>query len=239
MSSVDVIVLTITQALSLEQQLISILNRGYNKPRYKYGLILSPRMKHSLLQDLIITDPDNSYITLCLAPKTDDNSPLISSNIDASTLTSKLIEQYPIGTLSFENINLINGLQVHDKLEELKSDNNLEFRVLGTIGLKKYNNKLDEFEVTAFTSFYPKVAKLLMSVTDSFAKNNLKANYLWVDVIVQHDLVEYYQQYGYVFIKEIECKIDKNTNHVIGSNELETGVMATNDFKLALLNKRL
>ncbi|KAG7817361.1 hypothetical protein KL928_004096 [Ogataea angusta] len=203
---------------SLESALIDVINRGYDKPRYRYGVIDTPRIKHSLLRDLNIKDPEQSYLALFLAPKSDLS---IEKDDSAAEATSKFISKFP--EVSFS----AHVSQLDDYLD-------IESRILGTVGVKKIDRG---HELTAFTSFYPQLSGKMMDFIHEVGRK-IGSKTIVADVIAEHNLVEFYEKHQYREIRRIPCKIDKHTNLVIGS-VMEDGVRAKRDFTMVEMERVL
>ncbi|KAG7857726.1 hypothetical protein KL939_002982 [Ogataea angusta] len=203
---------------SLESALIDVINRGYDKPRYRYGVIDTPRIKHSLLRDLNIKDPEQSYLALFLAPKSDLS---IEKDDSAAEATSKFISKFPEVFFS------AHVSQLDDYLD-------IESRILGTVGVKKIDRG---HELTAFTSFYPQLSGKMMDFIHEVGRK-IGSKTIVADVIAEHNLVEFYEKHQYREIRRIPCKIDKQTNLVIGS-VMEDGVRAKRDFTMVEMERVL
>ncbi|KAG7691908.1 hypothetical protein KL933_002293 [Ogataea haglerorum] len=202
----------------LESALIDVINRGYNKPRYRYGVIDTPRIKHSLLRDLNIKDPEQSYLALFLAPKSDT---LIERDDTAAEATNKFISKFP--EMSFPT-----------RVSQLDDYSDVESRILGTVGIRKIDRG---HELTAFTSFYPQLSGKMMDFIHGVGKN-VGSKTIVADVIAEHNLVEFYEKHQYREVRRIPCKIDKQTNLVIGS-VMEDGVKAKKDFTMVEMERVL
>ncbi|GME74452.1 unnamed protein product [Ambrosiozyma monospora] len=230
--------------LDLEPELISIINRGYNKPRFKYGIIDTPRVKSSLLKDFVIDENMMDDVWLCLAlslePTTNvtgmgnvfDGSKtevMFDTNDSGSELTKKLIQKYPIGTLNFDTKPtstsnstettksiITKSAQLLHKILLLTTPSQLEFQVLGTIVLRPYSSIPRNYSLTAYTSFYPGVSTKLFTYITHFAKQQLGAKKLWIDVIEEHDLVGFYEKLGFVLVERTLCKVDPVSKILLG-----------------------
>ncbi|GME84801.1 unnamed protein product [Ambrosiozyma monospora] len=256
--NVEFITLPISHFLkfNLEPQLISIINRGYNKPRFKYGVIDTARVKEdggSLLKDFQIDEEiiDDTWFCLALATGTENGNGdeiKFDSSDSGSQLTKKLIQKYPIGSLNFQNLTNTTSTSIIAKSTQLlqqilssTTPQELEFQILGTIAIKPHSPTTSQtYAITAFTSFYPSVSSLLFTHITQFAKQQLHVEKFWIDVIEEHDLVGFYEKLGFVFIERVTCKVDPVTKALVGEDGgLEGGIRANCDFHLVLMYKDL
>ncbi|GMG18943.1 unnamed protein product [Ambrosiozyma monospora] len=257
---VEIITLPISHFLKfdLEPQLISIINRGYNKPRFKYGVIDTPRVKKSLMDDFQIDLEmmDDVWVSLVFVlgkPGKETGTGKVEVKFDSkdsgSELTRKLIQKYPIGSLNFDNSSFsrettetIDSIitKSTQKLHQILSSTTttqIEFQILGTIAIKPYSTTIPQnYTITAYTSFYPRISILLFNHITKFAKHQLGAKKIWIDVIEEHDLVEFYDKLGFVFVERVTCKVDPVSKALVGEDGgLEGGIRANSDFHLVLM----
>ncbi|KAH3663853.1 hypothetical protein OGAPHI_005256 [Ogataea philodendri] len=215
----EIVVISLDQLTStVEDVLIRVINRGYNKPRFRYGVIDTPRIKNSVLRDLSILEVENSYLALFLAPKTELT---VVEDQDAQSLTRMFVNEWD--SLEFDGT----------YSDQLDSDG-LEARIVGTVGVKKTGS---EYELTALTSFYPKLSTTLLDFMHGFCKR-LGAPKTVVDVIYEHELVDFYEKHGYCTTKRTRCEIDPQTGYVKGTR-LEDGIRATRNFVLVEMERQL
>jgi len=226
-----IFVAPISKWMGIEKLLTRVINRGYDKPRYKYNIILTPRIQDGLIQDFVIDDNDNAIFALCVIPASSRNIQ-VEEKDDKNAVTKKLIRNYPIGNLNLE------GLQVETNVTQLLTDSSLktlEGRILGTVCLKNYSSDKHGLEITGFTSFYPKLSPQLLKFVKIYSYEQLKAQKLWVEVIQEHDLVPYYEKQGFTLLDTILCVVDTKTQQS-SDQPLEDGIKASRDFHVALMS---
>lgn len=227
MSQPTLYVVTFEQAQPIEKQLIEIINRGYDKPRFKYNVIKTPRVKYSLIDDFGVKDPTDIYLMICVAPTT-GRLVKVDPEDNAKMVTEKLQRSYP-------TVDLTNMTQSTDLSQIL--DPELSSRVLGTIACRIYDEKHGkDREITAFTSFYRGVGSQLMSHMVEFCKEKLDCDRLWIDVISEHELREYYERQGFVLQSVEYCPIDPETGLMAGMT-LEDGLRAAQDFHVDVMSR--
>ncbi|ODV97753.1 hypothetical protein PACTADRAFT_185977 [Pachysolen tannophilus NRRL Y-2460] len=205
----------------IQKLLVDIINKGYDKPRYKYNVIKSSRIKHSLEQDLGIENQAEFMICLCV--HTDKQW----MNYKNSKTGYKLIKPEDI---EVEHIDILDYFEV----EELKD------RVIGSIALKPYKDDNDMslcMEITALTSFYPKMGKCLIEKIESYYVPLGKINKLYAHVIVNHDLVQFYEKLGFIVIGTSNIEVDPVTGLLVNGDKLEDDILASQDFQLAKMYK--
>ncbi|VEU22506.1 DEKNAAC103713 [Brettanomyces naardenensis] len=232
MTSPTIFIAPLSQWLTLEETLTTVLNRGYNKPRVKYGVLLTPRIKYGIVKDFDLKAVDDAQFAICLAPQSSDIVKVDSAD-DSTATTSKIIRSFPLGSLDLSNIDTSESLETVFKAFE---DGTLQSRILGTICVKKFRDLESELEITGLTSFYPGLSPKLMDFMEVYSKNKLKTKTLWVDAIEEHDLLPYYEKLGFLFVSRVTCKIDPETRLVKGST-LEDGILAAKDFHVILMKK--
>ncbi|QPG73638.1 hypothetical protein FOA43_000950 [Brettanomyces nanus] len=225
---------TATESSSNGAADVTVINRGYDKPRFKYGVILTPRVKHDLSKDFLIEAAEEAFLAICLSPQTDHLNPIRNTD-DGSTATKKLLESYSLGSLDFTEMEYSDDL---DLVFEAYRKNELQSRILGTICVKNYQGLKDEKEVTGFTSFYPGLSAKLMEFMACYCKDQLRVAKLWVDIIEEHNLKEYYEKLGFFFISRETCHVDPITHNMLGKS-LEDGIKASRDFHVALMERDL
>ncbi|CDK24435.1 unnamed protein product [Kuraishia capsulata CBS 1993] len=213
----------------LEEGLIRVINRGYDKPRFKYNLIKTPRIKVGLVRDLKLTDTRESYLGVVYV-KTHEG---VENGHDASSLTSQFMA---LGQFDLAHIKPTGTFfELSETL--LKEYETGKTCILGTIGIKPYKSVASSYELTAFTSFYPRLGEVLINQIESLAKK-LGAKNIFASVITDHFLVDYYAKHDYIVETRVLCKVDPQTGFVI-SDDLEDSIEASKDFELALLRKTL
>lgn len=196
--------------------LTQVLNTGYDFNKYKYGIIQSTRVKNEsvFLNDLGIHVP-GSFLLVLIRDK------------------------------DYLKDNLTYDLK-HKNYTTTEADDRLSFeqkdysQVLGTIGIKPA--KLDGsdgkgWEVTGFTSFQKGVGQFLMQKIEEIARSQ-DLDYLFASCICEHNLVAYYEKFGYTEIGE-RILIEIDEDGLVKGKVLEEHIYATQNFTLANLKKDL
>lgn len=144
------------------------------------------------------------------------------------------------GPLSDEE--LARGLKGDVPIEEVALDYdptgiNTEY-VYGTIGAKEHFDAEGKgWELTGVVSFKKGVGSFLIRVITAIAKAEGK-DHLFGSVIVEHNLIKYYERFGFVQVGEQVPQKIADTGEVIGSS-LEDGIFALRDFTIAFLKRML
>ncbi|CCD24390.1 Rmd6p NDAI_0D00760 [Naumovozyma dairenensis CBS 421] len=160
-----------TCPVSTIQQLVDIINKGYEKPMIKYNLVQTQRIR----------GPAVFFQELALA---DDRSLLYLTVKDTEEVSGALQEDTTIGDYEFFTI---------------KSNESYNFtpdNVQATIAYRPnpQDDAPNTFEVTAFTSFIRNGGLDIFNATlPHFKKIDQKCDRLLVKVIADHELVPYYE----------------------------------------------
>lgn len=190
------------------------LNTGYDRMKFKYGVIKSARIKNetAFLNDLGIY-ATGSFMWILIVDK-DNYTTAVSDALKDGKLDSKEART----DLSLKHIS--------------------QEQILGTIGVKpKIEGDVQGWEITGFTSFQKGVGKFLMRTIEKIAVDE-KVKFLFASVICEHELVPYYAQYGFKETgKRHILEIDE-TGKVKG-DALEDGIHASQTFHVAELKKEL
>lgn len=215
-----------------EELLTRVINRGYNVPRFKYNIILSPRIKNSIREDLMIKYPNKSYLILAFSDK-DAN---IDETDNASIAREKFIHtNNGLGLLN----DLSSSIVLIDKSaggeNELHFPINAESKILGMCGLKPHD---PGYEITSFVSFYPRIGSNIIDKLEKFAKTSIGNEEIWVLAISEHELRELYEKFGYVYKKKVLISVTANSGSCL-DEKLENDIEASQDFHLDVLVKQL
>lgn len=220
-SKLSVLVLRANQLQSspdkVLQSLADIINAGYDKPRFKYNIVLTPRITsaESFLQSLgMDSDPSNSLLFLAV------NSSGISG-ID-TTVDHK------------------DHIQWHTLLSETLVQEIPSSCVIGTIGYHPYSTTSlgNQYEVTAFTSFAQGIGKTLLQATIRYCKILPQMNPIdafIAKVFVEHELVPYYQKLGFQEIDRILVTKASLIYPEHSKASLEDSIQVSRDFNIAIL----
>lgn len=234
-----------------EEDLIHVLNKGYNVPRYEYNIITTPRIKHSLVEDLCAFREDQCYAVVCFANE-DDNMPDLTEvicgeeEIDNAHITrSKLQRLYPELQLSAAtteyDVSLLPQLEAAnrdtDSCRDLVFPDHFHNRFLG-MGCLKPHGGPGGYELTGFVSFYPGVGSRVIAECESFAEDVLNAREIWITAIHEHQLQSMYEKWGYVFQQRLLVPVSADGDVKNIENGLENDVGASQDFHLDVLVKK-
>ncbi|GMF64234.1 unnamed protein product [[Candida] boidinii] len=249
---------TIVNNKNFHNRFVKLLNIGYNKPRFRYGVIETPRIKKGIINDLQIDSKnlDKNYAFITYLPyKLNDTTETIieteeelndfcSESKDCKKYTERLIDNQPVGSLDYSDFetDYIIGNEAIIELENLiiKDLKKFEENFLGTVSIKNINTENEplKYEVTAFVSFYPKLGGKLMSLMEIFTSNVLNIKKMHLDVILEHDLQDYYESLGYKLVDTIILKVDPVSHKLIADDApLEGGIMASQDFSIGIMIK--
>ncbi|CCH41289.1 Sporulation protein [Wickerhamomyces ciferrii] len=197
--------------------LTKVLNTGYDVVKHKFNVITSTRIKNEniFIEDLGI-QAKGSFILL-LIRESDEDSTKILKDLSNGDINHVIADN----TLSFNNIE--------------------ESQILGTIAAKaKHLDTSFGWEITGFTSFVKGVGKFLINQLEIKARQTTepKVDSLFASVIVEHQLIPYYTQFGFIEIGEkVLLRIDENGK--VKGEALEDGIYATRDFHVGLLKKTI
>lgn len=231
------------------------INRGYNVPRFQYNVITTPRIKHSVVEDLCVIPEASSYAVLCFAdPRagpvttTPDISIAVDEKVDdAATAKAKLLQLYPKRTIDTtasrllydDSISLRKGTT--QKLSLPMPETTFTSTFLGMACLKPYGDTGTSYELTGFVSFYPGIGTQLIRTVEQFAHEQLGATDIWITAIEEHCLGEMYGRFGYTFVDRIHVPIAAEDGGKVpdGQHHLENDIAANQDFHLEVMCKKL
>lgn len=197
--------------------LFTVVNKGYDKPRFKYNVILSPRIKNA---DVFFTDLGfEENLQECV---------LFLAVLDCEKLMPGFHDIFAKLKIDYDDNNwFVPKVRKIDQTFNTAS-------ILGTIAFKPYPSTLKSFEITGFTSFERGVGKVLLSASTNYYQKELLAEQIVAKVIVEHELIEYYTSiHGFI---EVERTLIKKGEQKSG---LEDGIITSGDFHLATLVKNL
>lgn len=220
----SVIILPVTvlaqSSNATKSSILEVINRGYDKPRFKYQIILNPRIKSIdvFFSDLGF-DKDQEECSLYLLVKDKDE---LIPNFDDLFETLNVKEANYIGTTSYYYPKV-------DKLVEPFSTSNL----LATIGYKPTDKGI--FEITGFTSFAKGCGVNLFNYSVAHIQREFYVRKLLANVVLEHDLVEYYERK--LGFKETDRVLFKKGDK--SSAGFENNIEVSKDFHIARLEKLL
>lgn len=231
-----------------------LINKSYDKPRYKYDIIKSSRIKTptSLLSDLCVTNDDEISIFMLLGPedKFEKSSSSFVRDFAASlNLQDSFNCDIPQHLLDDFDFDESSELTVSIAEPDFQLDNKVLARILGTIGIRSYHSKekseptIKELELTAFTSFMrnlgPKLLDLVVNkyLLDSYSQYDKIL--LHADVIREHNLVEYYSQKCGFKQEDRDDVLIETQDNFAGNGFLEKGVVSSQDFHIAFICKEI
>ncbi|ODQ79278.1 hypothetical protein BABINDRAFT_167798 [Babjeviella inositovora NRRL Y-12698] len=210
-------------------QLLQIINKGYDKPRYNYGIILTARVKNGLVPDLQLKP--GSFLSLLVSPDVGARAALQQSTGKADVGSWDVPGKFTCSDIQTRVVQADDWPKLALALPN----------VVGTIGLKPYSDHA--MEITALTAFQGAVGKMLLLHAETIVKDKELVEQLAVQtgvsqfvttVIADHDLVAYYAKFGYMVDRQaVISQSDVETN----STSLEDGVCATADFTLVYMHK--
>ncbi|ODV60489.1 Rmd6p ASCRUDRAFT_70991 [Ascoidea rubescens DSM 1968] len=226
-------------SVNFRENLTALINRAYNKPRLRYNIILTERIKHhdDILLDLgLDKSSSNCYIYCLLVPR------------DWLGFTSdELIERFQKSTTTNSTQTV---LIEHES--EFRFNKEINDRVVGIIGIKPFQD-LDQtslsnvygesysnmLELTSFCSFKSKTGPLLFNLMKNDIHLSFPQNFkkIVAIVIVEHNLVFYYEKIlNFIKIDNSIVKIKLKSGQSTEKNVLlEGGIKATRDFHLQSL----
>ncbi|ODQ46720.1 hypothetical protein PICMEDRAFT_11696 [Pichia membranifaciens NRRL Y-2026] len=240
-----------------EDLLVHTINRGYNAPRFQFNVITSPRIKHSVVEDLCVVPEESSYALFCFAdPRAGASSTDRTSTVkidvdelvdDAAAAREKLLQLYPKGTIDTQNPRILYDDSVSPKkgtTEKLclpAPDNQFTSRFLGMACLKPRGGSGTSYELTGFISFYPGVGTHLIRTVEQFARSQLAATDIWIAAIEEHLLGQMYSKFGYEFVERVLIPVSADSGGKVADTQdhLENDIMASRDFHLEVLCKKL
>ncbi|KAK6463252.1 hypothetical protein DFJ63DRAFT_111424 [Scheffersomyces coipomensis] len=201
--------------------LMKIINKAYDKARFKYGIIETTRIKYpnAIPADLQLSTVDGFALFILLGPEKAFQELKEKHNYtrDFSTVSSNLEQSFncdiPEQYLSSFDLNNLNDVKITIVDNDFELDDKTTNRVLGSAGFRIYahGNKDDsilDLELTAFTSYMRKLGpKILNLIIDKCLLNEKLLSKLYptlgpleqynkiiihADVIKEHGLVQYY-----------------------------------------------
>lgn len=234
-----------------EDLIIHTLNKGYNIPRFKFNIITTPRIKHSLSEDLCIEPADQSFAIFCFVDGITKNTDIvIDANElidDGETTKKKLLNLYPIGSIDSDSFKIKYDVTVPNlkNIQECKIPENQDGvftnGFLGMACLKPYHHGTESdasYELTGFISFYPGIGSKLIKQVEDFARNVLHAKSIWVTAIEEHLLRSMYDKFGYNFVERVHVPLCGEEG-AVEDKHLENDIGASQDFHLEVMCKSL
>lgn len=200
--------------------ILEVINRAYDKPRLKYQIILSPRIKSIdvFFNDLGF-DKDQDKCSLYL---------LFKDKNESIPHFDDLFE-----TLNVRQANYIDNTSYYypkvDRLFEPFNGNSL----LATIGYKPIDKGI--FEITGFTSFAKGCGVNLFNFSVAHIQDQFYVHKLLANVVLEHDLVDYYERK--LGFEERDRVLFKKTDK--SSAGFENNIEVSRDFHIAKLEKLL
>lgn len=234
---------------------VSIINKAYAKPKIKYGIIKTDRIKAdmSILDNFRINNDDDFCVLLLLGPQSvfedisSEDGYLRSFESDNTTLEEAnncnipdaYAERIGLTTLSNVSFTFYN----YDEELTAKQMN----RIIGSIGFKSYHGNfkndpfIQEYEITCFTSFmkWAGPTMLELAITQYLKKQKDVADktskiILHADCIREHNLVHYYvSQCKFVSADKPDTYVDVHS--ASASGVFEDNLEANRDFHISYL----
>ncbi|RLV94343.1 hypothetical protein JA1_001857 [Spathaspora sp. JA1] len=242
----------------------SLINRSYDKPRYKYGIITCPRIRRvdSFLDDLAIDAKDEICLYLLLGSKrTFDELKKEDGYIrDFSHEASKyedcfhcdIPEQY-LSLFDLEKLDSkVNVSVVNDDFE---LDNDIISRVIASAGVKSFHGKskrnVKEFDLTCFTSYMRKAGQVFLEfviqhclldksrfelLSRKGKLSDFSSIVLHGEVIKEHDLIRYYvNNCSFTESDKQPVLVEIGPDMKAQQDILEKDIMATRSFHIAFV----
>lgn len=197
--------------------LYEVINRGYDKARYKYQIILTPRISslEMFFSDLgFQVDSDRCFLYL------------LSRKEELPYLVADFYD-------TFEKICLpaVDGITFYQPCVEHLSSAFDASRILAIIGYKPASETT--FEITGFTSLAKNCGALLANNSLLHLKEHFSPEKLVAHVVVDHELVGYYENVlGFREIGRFLFDVD-------GRRSFEQGIKVSRNFHIAKLEKVL
>ncbi|CAH2350241.1 hypothetical protein CLIB1423_01S05666 [[Candida] railenensis] len=240
--------------------LTRIINKSYDKPRFKFGVIGSSRVKspQTFPSDFEISHKKPFVLYLLLGPADRVKSTLSGVPRDFSVISQNITEAYDsdiparfVDDLSFDKHSDFSISIVGD---DYRITNDILERVIGTVGFKEYvstgSEHVKELELTSFTSFLKNsgphllevvIEKVLLRRTEfdklfGIDRNKLKSFKINGVVIKEHGLVKYYtSKCGFIEAAKEDTLIEVDKDGNLVGNELEDGIIAFKSFHLSYI----
>lgn len=243
-----------------------LINRSYDKPRYKFGIITTSRVKapQTFLEDFGLLGSKYGFcLFVLLGPK--DTFDKLNQQYGyfrnfGEAATPQTIFDNDIKS-EYEDLFNFDALELKPKVILADSSTSVDdlflSRVLGCVGFKTSQQETKDsiqLDLTAFTSFLrgsgPKLIDLvLLNVLEdpknfSFLKDqgmideDIKKYNILADCITEHNLVDFYvKRCGFSLTGEEDLLIEVGTDGRLKNNPYEDGIMATKDFHISFLQK--
>lgn len=249
------------------ENLLNLINASYNKPRYKFGIIKTPRIKNnqSILLDLAIGVDDEICIYLLLGKDEifedlfDKDGYKRDLTKESINVTQAFSNDIPERYYSVFDLGQLSNAGIVFADEEFELTNDVLNRCIASVGLRSFHDKLKsgikEFELTAFTSFMRNTAPAFLNFVinncllneDRFAKlsqagllNDYNKIVIHADVIKEHGLVEYYTK-KCSFVQSLRPDVHVTVAEDMKAAEgiFEKGVLAARDFHISFLEREI
>ncbi|EGW35037.1 uncharacterized protein SPAPADRAFT_132518 [Spathaspora passalidarum NRRL Y-27907] len=198
----------------------NLINRSYDKPRFKYGIIKSSRIKKvdSILSDLSIDLKDEICLYILLGSKQtfdqlkQDDGYIRDFSHEATTFEDCFHCDIPERYYPLFNLDKLNSeVKVSVVSDDFELDNNVLSRVIASVGVRSFHGNsrpnAKEFELTCFTSYMRKAGQLFLEFVINhcllnesrfqlLSRKGILSDFSCIvlhgEVIQEHDLVRYY-----------------------------------------------
>lgn len=233
------------------QVLTDVINKAYNRPAEKYGIITTPRIKDadSFIDNLQLHDDQNNFIAILLGSEN------VFKRIESESGYRRdfTIDPFLPRELAahFEKLDSHSNIEVTVAPADFEVGSSVANRVLATVGFKgigKASKPIGEleYEMTAFTSFLYKIAPQFMELV---FRNFLKmlgfpihftpqpsGILVHAVVIRDHELVPYYTKFcGF----SRSSRPDLLVSAADMDSPFDDDCMASRDFHLTFLYRKL
>lgn len=247
------------------ENLKHLINASYNKPRYRFGIIQSPRIKNnnSVLSDLAIDANDEICIYLLLGKEEKFDDLFFNEGYKrdltkvATTFSQVFANDIPERYYSIFNLEDIKTAKISFVDSDFEFTEEALNRCIASVGLRSFHGTVKpdtkEFELTAFTSFMRNTAPVFLDfiinqclldsgrfeqISLQGTLNDFRTIIIHADVIKEHGLVEYYTKkcsFTKSCQEDVLIKIDNQQN--VEDGILEKGILASKDFHLSFLER--
>ncbi|KAG8204478.1 Biofilm-induced protein [Candida albicans P76067] len=246
------------------ENLKHLINASYNKPRYRFGIIQSPRIKNNdtVLSDLAIDANDEICIYLLLGKK-EKFDDLANEGYKrdltkvATTFNQVFANDIPERYYSIFNLEDINTAKITFADSDFEFSDEILNRCIASVGLRSFHGKAKpatkDFELTAFTSFMRNTAPVFLDFiinqclldSERFEKisfqgslNDFQTIIIHADVIKEHGLVEYYtKKCSFTKSSQEDILIKVDNGQKVDNGVLEKGILASKNFHLSFLER--
>ncbi|RCK55678.1 Sporulation protein RMD6 [Candida viswanathii] len=249
------------------ENLLNLINTSYNKPRYKFGIIKTPRIKNneSILLDLAIGVSDEICIYLLLGePEIFDELFDVDGyrrdlTTESTTVHQAFANDIPEKYYPVFDLDKIDTTSVKFASDDFEFTDDVLNRCVASVGLRSFHGpnkpRVKEFELTAFTSFMRNTAPVFLDFVIAqclldparfvrLSQMGELQDYdkitIHADVIKEHGLVEYYvKKCAFVQADRPDVHVTVAEDMKAAEGIFEKGVLAARDFRISFLEREI